>query len=176
MQAPPKGFRPAGIVEWADLSQQPPFVNRRARSSGAQKAGMAYEKKAHKAFAEEFGESYIPGPWFRFASTGTESVRFCQPDALLISPDIGRITIIEYKLRHNPDAWWQMRLLYLPVLSWIFPKELWTIVLCEVVKWYDPATMMPEVSKMVPHIALARPNAFNVHIWKPRGAGHGFEL
>lgn len=78
----------------------------------------------------------------------------------------GRILLVEVKYQHTVDAWWQTKHLYAPVLERIFPRELWRVEVCEIVRWYDPATAFPE-----PVALCARPEErsqrFKVHIWKP---------
>ena len=52
-------------------------------------------------------------------------------------------TIVEIKYNHCALAWWQLYKLYLPVISKIFGSD-WTYSCCEVVKWFDPQTNVPE--------------------------------
>lgn len=93
--------------------------------------------------------------------------RWCQPDGLLFLPYIGQITIVECKLQHTSDAYWQLRWLYLPVIAKAFPATEWNYGVCEVVKWYDPAVHFPERVKLRKDVRSTKPNEFGVHIWKP---------
>jgi hypothetical protein len=92
--------------------------------------------------------------------------RWCQTDGLLFDVDRGLITLVECKYQHTSDAWWQLKMLYLPVLRTIFPG--WEFATVEVVKWYDPATKIPEPVFLLPDVGAAQPGKFNVHIWNPR--------
>lgn len=144
----------------------PPFVNTQRRT-GKRAEGIRYEKKVHLLNEERFGERYVASPWFRFQELGGERVRWCQPDAILFNLEEGTITIVECKLQHTSDAWWQLKWLYLPVLSKAFPGTLWEFRLIEVVKWFDPATAFPEKVKMRADIEGVRKGDFAVNICKP---------
>lgn len=164
---PPRRFRPAGVVEWVEFSPTPPpFVHEKKRK-GRRAEGIRYEKKVHLLNEARFGEVYIASPWFRFMEVGADRPRWCQPDALMIDFERGQITIVECKLQHTADAWWQLRWLYLPIVAKAFPGTLWKIGLVEVVKWYDPATAFPEKVKMRADIKDVQPGEFGVHICKP---------
>lgn len=163
---PPKNFRPAGVVTWAQWSPDPPpFINTKRRR-GRRAEGIRYERKAHDYFEEVYEDSYVASPWFHFQEVGVEKVRWCQPDALIIRPHDGRIDLLEYKLQHTSDAWWQLRWLYLPVVSRLFPTDQWEFNICEVCKWYDCATIFPEKVSMCADLDQMKPGAFNMHIWK----------
>lgn len=165
---PPTNFAPAGVLEWARHSPSvPPFINGKKRSRGRRRSGEIYELRAQDALAEEFGDLYVPSPWFQFKSIGFDRVRWCQPDGLLFDPYAGRITIIEMKLQHTAAAWWQVKLLYHPIIAHLFPPDLWTYAFVEIVKWFDKDTQFPERVQLLPHVALAEDGRFGVHIWKP---------
>jgi hypothetical protein len=84
-----------------------------------------------------------------------------------MDPRRGVVTILEFKYQHTSDAWHQLTRLYLPVLSQLFPRKLWRFALCEVVKWYDPATVFPCPVTLAKDPLLLRPGQFGVHIWSP---------
>ena len=126
---------------------------------------MKYEARAQQHLSSIYGEAYIPAPWFQYQEDGESRVRYCQPDGLLYSPRLDRITIVEVKLRHTEKAWWQLRHKYGPLLRHIFP---WMeIAYVELVQWYDVAIPFPEVVYLRPHIRMARPDEIQVTIWKP---------
>lgn len=107
----------------------------------------------------------MASPWFKFLVSGSKRPRYCQPDALILDPHQGKLYVVEYKLHHNPDAWWQLRSLYEPVLRTAFPPEFWMMTLVEVTKWFDPVTPFPEEITMCPDLSVAKPGHFSVHIW-----------
>lgn len=164
---PPKRFKPAGVVEWVEYSPTPPPFVREQKRRGRRAEGIRYEKRIHEEFGLRYGEIYIPSPWFRFREVGCAKIRWCQPDALIIDLNCGHITIVECKLQHTADAWWQLRWLYLPIIAKAFPGTLWTYGIVEVVKWYDPATAFPEKVKMRADVLDVLPGEFGVHICKP---------
>lgn len=170
MTLPPSSSKPAGIVAWAEPSKQPPsFARVRPRATGKRREGLRYEEAVEGYLEELYGEWYIPGPWFRFASNTSDRVRWCQPDGLVFDPVARTILIIESKLKHTTDAWWQLRHLYPQVLAALFPPSVWEIRVCEVVRWYDPAITFPERVALVPQPLAVGANEFGVHIWSPKG-------
>ena len=163
---PPKKFKPAGVVDWVRHSPvQPPFISP-AKRRGRRAAGIRYENKVHGHFADLYGDYYVPSPWFQFREVGNDRLRWCQPDGLLFMPLEGKIIIVECKLQHTSDAWWQLRWLYLPVVAKAFPATFWDYGLCEVVKWFDPAVAFPEKVQMRENVADAGNNRIGCHIWK----------
>lgn len=112
----------------------------------------------------EFGGYYLPSPWFRFRSSGARSDRWCQPDGLLFQPLERILTIVEVKLQHTSDAWWQTNQLYAPVVARVFPPDLWTYNIVEVVKWFDPSVYFPWAFRRCAHLSLLPVNTFGVHI------------
>lgn len=95
---------------------------------------------------------------------------YCQPDGLDFDFDKGLITIVEFKLQHTSNAWWQTRELYEPVVRKIFPSSLWEIAIVEIVKWFDPDAAFPERYNFVKDLSFStvKPNEFHLHIWNGR--------
>lgn len=167
---PPRRFVPVGPVEWAmPSSQEPAFVrNSTKQVKGNMRKGLKYEQRFSENMLERFDDYYVPGPWFHYKEIGKERTRWCQPDGLLFIPEQSRIILYEVKLKHTSDAWWQLRFLYLPVLSRMFPPDKWSYVLMEITHWYDPHIAFPERVRMCPDVLSAEPGEFGVHIWIPR--------
>ena len=159
----PQGFKPAGRVLAAEFCLSTHV--RRKRYTGRRLEGVRYERKVHEYLAMILPGRYAPSPWVKFFSAGS-CWRWCQPDGLVIDPRKGRITIVEVKYQHTPDAWWQVKHLYLPVLQLIFPPQLWEYDLCEIVKWYDPSVIFPEPVVLAHEVDMIH-SRFKVHIWKP---------
>ena len=158
----PQGFKPAGRVLAASFTVSPHV--RRKHYTGRRLEGIRYERKVHGYLETVFPGKYVQSPWLKFFPAGG-CWRWCQPDGLVIDPRRGRITIVEVKYQHTAAAWWQVKQLYLPVLSLIFPPQLWEYDFCEVVKWYDPATVFPEPVVLAHEVDMVHPK-FKVHIWK----------
>lgn len=163
----PRNFRPAGAVDWAHPDEHPPpFLLRPRRYRGRRALGIRYERKVHDYLNGACGgveRSYFPSEWFKFASG--ESVRWCQPDGLILHLREGIVTVVEVKYQHTPDAWFQLRELYEPVLRVAMPG--WRFALLEVVKWYDPSTFFPERVVLCADPLQAPLGAVGVHIWNP---------
>ena len=166
---PPKGFYPAKAVQWATLLAEPPsFIKEHRMKSrrGAKGRGIRYEKKIQSILDERFGSNYIPGPWVLFSEGSDIRPRYCQPDGILIDFYRGRIIIVEIKYNHCELAWWQLYMLYLPVIRKIFGPN-WTYSCCEVVKWFDPLTKVPEPAQMQKDIEYAQEHVWSVNICNP---------
>lgn len=139
---PPRGFKP---VEHAyDVVQLPrnPHPPSRTRS-GAKLAGLRYEKKIKEHLTRTFGADAILAPWFSFSDGGKR--RCCSPDALIRRGD--HFVIVEIKIRHVVDSWWQLRHLYLPVLEQWRPMSQFRLL--TIVGSYDPSTFYPEITPLV---------------------------
>lgn len=167
---PPSRFVPVSSIEWARSSKiPPPFIRPSTKKPrGNLKKGLDYEDAFSEYMEERFEGFYVPHAWFQFKEIGKEKTRWCQPDGLLFAPRLRRIYIVETKLKHTPDAWWQLKQLYLPVVASLFPPDQWEYCLIEVTKWYDPAIRFPEKVTMCPDVLSVQPGDFGVHIWKAR--------
>ena len=165
--APPRNFKPAGIVEWVEHSTSPPPFIKPTKRRGRRAAGERYERKIQAELELNYEEYYVSGPWFIFGELGTERTRWCQPDGLLFQPLYSTITIIEIKLQHTSDAWWQVKQLYHPVVARAFPPDLWRYNFCEIVKWHDPEVEFPEGYRLVPDPLALGIGQFGCHIMKP---------
>lgn len=157
---PPDGFNPAGLVTFAALTTAPSFT--KTRRSSAQKQGIRYEKAVQAYLSDLYGLDYLPSPWIKFGP----GQRYCQPDGLLFQPEAGRITIVEVKYQHTPLAWWQLLQLYAPVVAKLFPKQLWKLDVCEVVKWYDAGAVFPVKPILAAQVHMPI-ELFKVHIYRP---------
>lgn len=173
---PPKGFRPvtASRLQWAELRWEGPFgpSTFEPRTDAVRAAGRRYERKVHRRLGEVYGATslgplYTPGQWIEFRERGQSRNRWAQPDGLLLDLSRGLLTIVEVKLRHMVKAWWWLRHIYQPLLSFIFPS--WGIALLEVVRYYDPCVTWPEDVRLVREPDLLRAGQCGCHIWNGTG-------
>ena len=98
------------------------------------KAGINYENKITALLDEKYSHlgGTLSGAWIKYdEEMGTHS-HYCQPDIILFDPWKGYVYIIECKLTHNSEAFYQMSNKYLPILEWMFPK--WKFACIEVFK------------------------------------------
>lgn len=161
---PPPRFRPIqGQIANVRIRPGVGFVTVRS-SSAAKRAGQLYESKVQEYLQLSLGSGYSPGPLvhFRDGSGG----RSCIPDGLLVSES--RVYIFEVKYSHMPEAWWQLRRLYEPVVRAYFPQH--EVSVCEVCKTYDPSTPFPEPVVLLSTLedVLKLPvDKFGVFRWRP---------
>lgn len=114
---------------------------------------------------EKHGANYLPSMWIKFFGAGG-TYRWCQPDGLILDLERQRVTIVEVKYSHVALAWCQTFLLYRPVVEEMFPG---CKVFCtEVVRWYDPATVLPGRHFLSKEILHASYDALGVCIWNPK--------
>ena len=111
---------------------------RNGPGSPAHRKGHAHERRVAEHL--EGNEWVVYGPWIEYCTQGGR-ISTCQPDFLVFNPSRGVITILEAKLRHCPEAYFQLRNLYAPLLKFLFPA--WEIRLQEVVRWYDRLEHFP---------------------------------
>lgn len=158
----PRGFRPAGEVVRAWFSDEAPCFRKAKRVKSVRAAGIRYERKALAHLCAEYSE-FVPSPWLRFEN-GSSRSRWCQPDGVLLDIKQGRIVLVECKLQHTSNAWWQTRRLYEPVLQKIFGTA-WKYSVVEMVRWFDPAVTFPETFSFAEDLFDVEPGAFGIHIW-----------
>lgn len=165
----PRGFRVAEGVRSAWIEASGPFGRTPAplRGTAAQKAGIRYERKVHEHLSSLFGSAYRPSQWFRFEDRNG-ALRWCQPDGLL---SLGPLVVIfEVKARLVPDAWWQLRRLYEPVVRrGLRPAALG---LCTITRNFDPHIIFPEplyliAGKLEDWARGERFERIGVYTWKP---------
>lgn len=126
---------------------------------------MKYEARVQQWLNSLYGAAYVPSPWYQYQEASESRVRYCQPDGLLFNARLGRIVIVEVKLRHTDKAWWQLRHKYGPIVQSVFP---WAeIAFCEVVQWFDVSIPFPEMVELRPAVRMAKPDEIQVTIWKP---------
>lgn len=156
------------------LATRPPKFIRPTKQTGNRKVGLRYEAKAQgyilRCLEESVGSEVkaIIAPWFVFRSEGdrADHVRYCQPDAILFDAWERKLTIIEIKLQHCIETYNQVRKLYEPVVSAMYPE--YSIAAVELVQWYDPHIVFPETYYFEPDILQAQAHKLAVHIWNPR--------
>jgi hypothetical protein len=154
----------------------PPQFKKRdnSKATPAQKRGIWYQKKILSELSREHGEDFIPSPWFRygFRYNNTTHYNICQPDGILLKLIDSKliITIIEVKLAHTADAYFQLFDLYLPVLQHYYCEHTPFVEfrLLEIVKFYDARKVSPARVHLTPNILDLPPNEFCVKIWTPK--------
>lgn len=128
---------------------------------GAKAEGIRFEKQIVKSLEEKY-PGFISALPFIF-STPYNPRSVCIPDGLLVDKD--EVVVVEIKLRHTMDAWFQLRQLYEPVIKKALRRE--RIRLVEVCKWYVPETKFPEKYEPVQTMEefLGSREEFGVVIW-----------
>lgn len=162
---PPPRFKPivgsVQVAHYTALPLKPPVGDTAAR-----KAGLRYEEKVQTYLSSTFPGSYKPSPQISFKDMG--GWRTCVPDGILVGQGIEPIFVFEVKSQHMPEAWWQLRRLYEPVLRVMYRTR--PIVCVEVVRSFDPSMPFPErftrVEKLLNFIADASGGEFGVHRWR----------
>lgn len=160
----PQGFRAARGVTWAEFSELGPYGTAQpVGHTEAQKIGLRYERCVHEELSRRYEGNYGPSQWISFKCGRGFDVRWAQPDGLLLNFDAALICIVEIKIRHSERAWWQLRQLYEPLVSFLFPS--WRVALCEVCRSYDPAVAWPEPVRFG-EPAKAEPGVISVYPWE----------
>lgn len=163
--APPRGFRSAEGVRRAWLSGGGPFGRTPSLrgKSAAQKAGIRYERKVNKELSLELGAGFDSSVWFRYNDASGE--RWCQVDGLWWANDGETAVIFEVKSRFTSDGWYQLRLLYEPVVrAALQPKRIQHVLIC---KSFDPAMPFPEDFNLIPSVrSPLEPGVVSVLPWR----------
>src|SRR5215207_3219358 len=101
----------------ASLPCRPAFIPPQ-RGKGTKALGLAYEKKVGKLLAKHWPGRLRSGVWFEFLD---DRPRWCQVDHFVVLPN--QILLVECKLAEKASAWSQMRDLYAPILSRLYPNR-----------------------------------------------------
>lgn len=172
-------FVPAGVISFAQLLDgEPRFITigkqqeNRPAFTKQQREGLRYERRTLEyleglCYARKERDFILrKSPWIMFKNVGAgdREVRFCQPDAILTNEREKVIILAEIKLQHTIMAWRQIRLLYEPLLKFIFPD--YNIRVVEVCKWFDPHSAFPEQYTYLEDIFNASEKGFGIHIYK----------
>lgn len=148
----PSKFRAAVGVRSAKFLPERPLFIRRGQSAGRYAAGIRYERRVHEHLELwALGLSGIDlrlGQWIEFIDRNGK--RWCQVDALWIDRRKTSCLACEIKYSHTPDAWWQLKHLYVPVLQKVLPG--YKFGMLEIVHWLDPAVVWPEPYRRVAKI------------------------
>ena len=164
---PPPGFRPLrGAVKVMSLD---PMQRRlpHVADTAAKLNGLRYEWTVEDYLIDlshALDCRALIQPTIKFTDFG--SVRICRPDAILELN--GKTVVVEIKIQHMPEAWWQLRKLYQPVLESM--NAFGKIYCLEIVKSYDAAMPFPEPVELIDSIIsyMRQPTEkFAVHVWKP---------
>jgi hypothetical protein len=138
-----------------------PINQTRARTQ-AQRRGVLYERKVHQRLHDEYGLHYISGQWFTYFSG--DQKKFCQIDGILLNEERKNLLICEVKYSHTSLAYWQVENLYVPLMREYLRGSDWTVAVCEIVKWYDPAVAFPVRPVLRESLRDVRVGEFAVHI------------
>lgn len=133
--------------------------------TAAQRRGLRYEALVNDYIHRRLGDVYHVTPHLHFLD-GSDR-RTCVPDGIHIDTS-GRATVFEIKAQHMPEAWWQLRGLYEPVVQQL---RFVNVVSCvEVTRSYDPLMGFPEevvLCRDLTEVFLGPSAPFKVLLWKP---------
>jgi len=156
---PPQNFRPADGVRdayFADTSIAG------QGTSYSQRAGARYERQFLDHFEKKFGPTFRRSPLIHFCDAS--GYRTCVPDAVYRENALS-VVVFEIKYQHMPEAWWQLRKLYEPVVQRVFPKCHVSVI--EVCRSFDPTTPFPETVRLIPDLnSCLSSKEFQVFRWK----------
>ena len=158
-------------ISWAQFAPEPLTFADAPRVTGARRQGVLYERKAQDYIAMALSQRqvmndsliYIKSPWLCYKNKNVDKLFFCQPDGLIVELREKKLTIVEIKLQHTSETWYQVRKLYQPVVSAIYPG--FQIAALEIVKWLDPHIPFPETFKFCEDVLYFDVDKFGVHIF-----------
>jgi hypothetical protein len=119
-----------------------------AGHTAAQQKGIRYESKVQRHLGNLFPNNYTESPYIRFRDDLGD--RGCQPDGLLRFPN--HDVLIEVKVQHLPESWWQLTQLYRPLLEFWKPGR--PVSVLEVCGSFDPAMPYPCKCELVTDLEL----------------------
>ncbi len=114
--------------------------------SPGQKAGLRYEQKAlNYLYQFDLFLDHLP---FNFFADGCGGKAI--PDGVLLVPRMRELVVVEIKLRHTTEAWFQLNRFYIPIVRKAFPQL--KVISCELVRSYDPGVTLPGRYELVQDI------------------------
>lgn len=137
-----------------------------SQNTAAQVNGLRYESRVHSELSRKVS-GYLENP--RLIFFDAVAARSCIPDGIILLAD--RAVLVEVKLSHMPEAWWQLKRLYEPVVrNWSRAAGL-PIQFVEIVRSFDPAVPFPapvhlfaDLDEVISGPVLS--NEFGVLVWK----------
>lgn len=121
----------------------PGFTRAVVGETAAQKGGLRYEGKVQERLAKLLGPTYCASPSLHFVDDTGQ--RTCVPDGILFQQR--QLVVFEIKNQHTPDAWWQLRQLYQPVLLALPGIDYVSCI--EVCRTLEPLTPFPEEIELI---------------------------
>lgn len=150
-------YLPQGEVQNAWRSAEAPYSGRR-RPRGAKRAGVVYQRRVEAWDGLASANSVECSPWFCFLDD-SGGRHYCQPDLLVRVGD--KLLVCEIKIRWTSDAWWQLRKLYLPVLTRALAGSV-LVPVC-ICRSYDPSISIPDPVQICKSIQEASdPGVLNI--------------
>jgi hypothetical protein len=132
----------------AELSETvPSFALKPPKHKGAIKQGVVYERNVGEFLkldseAQSLAWTVNDGPWIKYWGK-KGGPYWAQPDFVLMDKEKQRVLIVEVKLTHCANAFFQLENMYKPLLRKILGTD-WTINTLEI---YANATQMVEPGK-----------------------------
>lgn len=133
-------------VDWS--GQYRPIPTRPSRASA--RAGLRYERLVLGGLAAAFPGTFISHLPFSFQAS---KHGWAIPDGLLFDFDRKAVLLLEVKLSHSGDAWYQLNKFYLPIVKEAL--KCFRVVPVEICKSYDPWIVLPNPVVLLPRLEEA---------------------
>ncbi len=131
--------------------------------TAAQKSGLRYERHILARLKNIFEATIYLSPRISFEDDNGPGTAV--PDAIIRQ---SHTIVIEIKSQHMPEAWWQLRKKYEPLVRKLFPED--QILLLEICSQLDAAQPFPEhytyVEDLVRWVDGAKDGELGVFQWK----------
>jgi hypothetical protein len=132
----------------------------------AQTQGLRYEAKVCRA-AEKSFRLFMPQLAFQFIAKHDKGLAI--PDGIILNESLTAITVVEIKLRHTADGWFQLNNLYYPVVKKAFPQL--KVYLLEVTTFADLTAELPGKAELVTSVndwvnGEKECKSFGVYSWR----------
>lgn len=124
---------------------KPPGIANTSKMRGSRRAGLTHERKVGERLSALFGDGCWGDIWIGYESSKKTS--YCSPDFIVIDVILGLITVVECKLTHTEDAYYQLNNLYIPVIKKLFPG--FEVRGIEVCKNFERSTRYPVTPAIV---------------------------
>ena len=146
--------RLGGGLTSSRFSFSAPLHTKPNRGSAAAKRGLRFESRVLAAFAARYGCRFVPQLSLSFQTNS--KVGRAILDGLLLSQCGRKLCIVEVKLSHCVDVFYQVQKFYLPILEDATRGAFERIVFLEVCRNFDPWVKCP----LEPRIISSPDDAF----------------
>jgi len=143
--------RTVSNVAWASIDFGAAIQMPRPKGAAA-RAGLRFERDVFSKLSKIYKNRLLFGVPLSFQEVHRHAAysrpQTAIPDGFLLSRDGKSLGILEVKLRHSTDAWFQLNKFYLPLVRRVAGSSL-VLRTVEICRYYDPGVKLPKEKRIL---------------------------